>query len=383
MVMTHLFLPEEITIEILSRLPVKSLLRFKCVCKTWFSIIQDPKFIDMHMYRAPCTVEYRSSNDTEFTFVRYRQGLVLERKNSTKAYRLRNPATKQILDLPRPRDQSGIYTNMCYIPTTNDLKVVYIHYSKDEGNRKVLVYTVFRVGNCLTWKRLDSPSSCNHRIVWPTTKVLGTVFYSIKLGLMGDYDIDCLDLENDRITNTIKVPQDFFSEWRNIWLVDCEGKLSLARVEQKHLNIWVLENYKLHKWADSKINVPLTFMKDYPSMSSENIAPYSVQGNRVWMYHAKHDHQIFVFDIESRKVMFKTSASNRKVLYTNKSSLLHVKGMRPVSKTEKSEHCRNAENILSHQLCKFPPQIVNIMLSSVEFGFFFVFILVLRHLSQY
>ncbi|XP_050213767.1 putative F-box protein At3g16210 [Mercurialis annua] len=39
------YLPEEVIIEILSRLPVKSILKFTCVCKLWNSIIKTPDFI--------------------------------------------------------------------------------------------------------------------------------------------------------------------------------------------------------------------------------------------------------------------------------------------------------------------------------------------------
>ncbi|XP_058727490.1 F-box/kelch-repeat protein At3g06240-like, partial [Vicia villosa] len=41
--------PHELTIQILLRLPVKSLIRFKCVCKLWFSLIShDPHFANSH-----------------------------------------------------------------------------------------------------------------------------------------------------------------------------------------------------------------------------------------------------------------------------------------------------------------------------------------------
>ncbi|KAI3923161.1 hypothetical protein MKW92_017465 [Papaver armeniacum] len=44
---------DDITIEILSRLPAKSLMRFKCVCKNWFSLIQnDTTFINLHFERS-------------------------------------------------------------------------------------------------------------------------------------------------------------------------------------------------------------------------------------------------------------------------------------------------------------------------------------------
>ena len=42
-------LPDDIVLNILSRLPVKSLLRFRCVCKTWVSSITTPNFISTHL----------------------------------------------------------------------------------------------------------------------------------------------------------------------------------------------------------------------------------------------------------------------------------------------------------------------------------------------
>ena len=41
-------LPQELIREILLRLPVKSLLRFKCVCKSFLSLISDPQFVISH-----------------------------------------------------------------------------------------------------------------------------------------------------------------------------------------------------------------------------------------------------------------------------------------------------------------------------------------------
>jgi len=42
------YLPHELIIQILLRLPVKSLIRFKCVCKSWFSLISDNHFANSH-----------------------------------------------------------------------------------------------------------------------------------------------------------------------------------------------------------------------------------------------------------------------------------------------------------------------------------------------
>ncbi|KAL6129140.1 hypothetical protein ACLB2K_072493 [Fragaria x ananassa] len=43
------FIPDQIMFEILTRLPVRSLLRFKCVCKSWNSLIRSPNFINTHL----------------------------------------------------------------------------------------------------------------------------------------------------------------------------------------------------------------------------------------------------------------------------------------------------------------------------------------------
>ncbi|CAJ2654080.1 unnamed protein product [Trifolium pratense] len=42
------YLPHELIIQILLRLPVKSLIRFKCVSKSWFSLISHPNFGNSH-----------------------------------------------------------------------------------------------------------------------------------------------------------------------------------------------------------------------------------------------------------------------------------------------------------------------------------------------
>ena len=49
-------LPRNLIIQILLRLPVKSLARFKSVCKSWFSVISDPHFAISHFeLAAACT----------------------------------------------------------------------------------------------------------------------------------------------------------------------------------------------------------------------------------------------------------------------------------------------------------------------------------------
>ncbi|XP_024036160.1 F-box protein CPR1-like [Citrus clementina] len=46
---SSMLMPEDVRLEILSRLPVKSLMRLRCVCKSWYALIENPKFISKHL----------------------------------------------------------------------------------------------------------------------------------------------------------------------------------------------------------------------------------------------------------------------------------------------------------------------------------------------
>ncbi|XP_028068337.1 F-box protein At5g65850-like [Camellia sinensis] len=48
--------PIQIILEILSRLPIKSLFRCQLVCKEWFSSISDPRFAKLHLSRSPISL---------------------------------------------------------------------------------------------------------------------------------------------------------------------------------------------------------------------------------------------------------------------------------------------------------------------------------------
>ncbi|XP_024630181.1 F-box/kelch-repeat protein At3g23880 isoform X2 [Medicago truncatula] len=52
---TPVFLPGDLIAELLSFLPVKSLVRFKCVNKAWKTLISDPTFVKLHLNRSSST----------------------------------------------------------------------------------------------------------------------------------------------------------------------------------------------------------------------------------------------------------------------------------------------------------------------------------------
>lgn len=60
------FFPDEVITDILSWLPVKPLMKMKCVSKSWKTLISDPKFIKMHFNRS-------AARSPHFSLVTYKK----------------------------------------------------------------------------------------------------------------------------------------------------------------------------------------------------------------------------------------------------------------------------------------------------------------------
>ncbi|KAL7160955.1 hypothetical protein ACSBR2_041579 [Camellia fascicularis] len=57
------FFPDEIMVEILQRLPAKSLIKFRSVSKSWCSLITNPNFINTHLTHSLTSNTYKNSYD--------------------------------------------------------------------------------------------------------------------------------------------------------------------------------------------------------------------------------------------------------------------------------------------------------------------------------
>ncbi|CAL5442262.1 unnamed protein product [Camellia sinensis] len=64
------FLSDEIVVEILQRLPTKTLIQFRSVSKSWYSLITNPNFINTHLSFSLTSNTYKSSYDNLLMIVR-------------------------------------------------------------------------------------------------------------------------------------------------------------------------------------------------------------------------------------------------------------------------------------------------------------------------
>ncbi|KAL8150671.1 hypothetical protein V2J09_020479 [Rumex salicifolius] len=162
-------LPEDLWPEILTRLPVKSLLRFRCVSKSWLAFIDDTEFARLHLrnfknnsnetrlfviqdiYKyegcVRCSDTFKPISKTPFSLdwswiiVFIVDGLLLVK--SSKIMRLWNPS------LPLPLGAGGgpllmdIEIGLGYDPLAKDYKIVSLIFaSKTTRLQSVAIYTL-------------------------------------------------------------------------------------------------------------------------------------------------------------------------------------------------------------------------------------------------
>ncbi|KAF5441919.1 hypothetical protein F2P56_037129 [Juglans regia] len=156
-----LHLPENVVVEILLRLPVKSLVRFRCVSKRWCSLISDPRFSKSQFRRASvrsqrllissrsgirsldCEAPFEDSSTPSVLVVPFQKrgryvsiigscnGLVCVSLYSHRDYYIWNPSTGNYRKLPDP----GIslpgrkyWHGFGYDPSTDDYKLLVANF---------------------------------------------------------------------------------------------------------------------------------------------------------------------------------------------------------------------------------------------------------------
>ncbi|KAL3726858.1 hypothetical protein ACJRO7_031715 [Eucalyptus globulus] len=183
-------MPEDIVVDILLRLPAKSLVRFKCVCKRWRSLISDRAFANSHLQRLKAgdlipsqrfiisgcngslkTVDYEALDDGggegrmvvphgikplwEPRIVGSCDGLVCLLGPSN--FVIYNPTTRECIELPGPNfvDRvrlSGV-SGFGYDSQSDDYKLVADASSSSDENWKLAIFSL-KSGS---WRSIELP----------------------------------------------------------------------------------------------------------------------------------------------------------------------------------------------------------------------------------
>ncbi|CAL9215525.1 unnamed protein product [Arabidopsis halleri] len=276
-------IPEDLLVEILLRLPVKTLARCLCVSKHCYSIIRSRRFINLYQSRSS-TRESRvmfAFRDV-YTFLRWyffslpqAPSLVT---NSTccidstsfcmpvcvhglicveHMFRLWicNPVTGKVALLPQPGPRKQFTTwYMGYDPINYHYKVLFL--SKN-GLLEAYKVEVFTFGEESSWKTIEDGN-----IHFPETRgicIHGVLYYGAHTG--NGPKIVRFDVRTEKFGKFIEFPAEacgIYGVCLGFYtLVAYQGKLALLATKTISIyDLWVLEDAEKHAW--SKVSIVIT-----------------------------------------------------------------------------------------------------------------------------
>ncbi|KAK4259385.1 hypothetical protein QN277_005723 [Acacia crassicarpa] len=270
-------LPQDIIANILIRLPVKSLIRFQCVCKFWKNLFKTPSFIAEHLHYSshqnPCILfeDYGKSDhfrlyslDGEmqilevscnlWTFGSCNGVLCMGFFVSSLSLLVWNAATREMRRLPRSIsyfEDAKFYIGFGFSPIADDYKIVKINAEENDGRvNEVKVYSL-SIGS---WKDVQFGNLDGVGLTSNGFCFNGAIFWiGYKIGLEEDEDevgwIVSFDIAME-VFALIPMPSSLFSITNTPYpryLTAHENKLALlchnlsGDFKSSLIHLWVME----------------------------------------------------------------------------------------------------------------------------------------------
>ncbi|KAJ6790931.1 F-box protein-like [Iris pallida] len=276
--------PEDLILQILARLPVKSLIRFKSVSRAFLRLPSDRHFVRLHheiSSRNPnllielldssgfITIDpsslsvSRSSLDFLADRVRIRASsngvLCCASVADRGLYYICNPNTRDFRPLPRARERpftrfqpeyEATLVGLAFDPSTYEYNVVLAGFYRPFGRRPQdrLVCMVFDSA-AGSWAKFVS-SLCeefthmNRNQVVYSTGALHWLTHACMYLLV-------LDLR-DLAWRKMSMPEEIAAAGGfagRVYLLDFEGSVSVVRIYREWMSVWVLEDYRRELWV--------------------------------------------------------------------------------------------------------------------------------------
>ncbi|KAK0588579.1 hypothetical protein LWI29_002873 [Acer saccharum] len=292
------YLPREIILDILSRLPVTSLQQSKLVCKAWHNLVQDPLLVCMHFSHAtendPCLIlhcDYPIRNQLyslelsalgkddqrvnkihvpvlpEFNVVGSCKGLLYLCDSSAKdIVYVYNPFTGDNIKLPKSTELLhhcqvyGFGFNQ-KINKYKVIKVVYRTHLRGPRNRHSRPLSFEAEVQILTlgspaWRNFGRlPYSLIHQ--GPSqVLVCGRIHWHTWSGLHSSCPIISFDFEDEQFREVPKPDCGGLDHRPNIQLVDLGGCLSAAVYNNyREFEIWIMKEYNVKESWIKEFNI--------------------------------------------------------------------------------------------------------------------------------
>ncbi|KAF5741387.1 F-box protein [Tripterygium wilfordii] len=275
-------LPDVIVMDILSRLPLKTIIQSRCVCKTWQSLLSDSYFASLLQQKARPTLVLQSEpkqGPSNFYMVELESGihgvlkfntknniptrhvellgscnglLCLFALNSIRSYYLCNPITGQFVNTPsNSKKQKRVGKLVATVhgfgfsPESNQYMVLRItnkKYNHPNVNLRTEgeVYT-FGTDN---WRSIgEVPFPVHHKFF--SIQLNGALHWIAERDANGGSDIICsLNIDTKKISTIATPPDEFDRVDSEIVLGVLEGCLYICdSMSFYNLEIWLLKNY--------------------------------------------------------------------------------------------------------------------------------------------
>ena len=286
-----LLLPDELLIQILLRLPVKSLLRFKGVSKSWLSLISDPHFAKSHFeLAAACThrlmfleastpetlsidLDASLHDDSASSAIKLNfqpptpsfhvqimgscRGFLLVWDQCSFDLYVWNPSTGALKQLPPPPVAFTFLYGFGYDPSTDDYLVVLVSYDPSKAD----ITTSFDLFSLRenSWEEIEG-TNLPYLSHWDDP-IVGSLSNGAMHWLTFRHDvlvevIVAFDLV-ERCFSEIPLPHDIEYDSKSCDLWVHGGFLSLCVRDMVTAEIWVMEEYKVQSSWTKSIVVPL------------------------------------------------------------------------------------------------------------------------------
>ncbi|XP_023632981.1 putative F-box protein At1g30930 [Capsella rubella] len=286
-------IPNDLLIEIVSRLPAKSVARFRCVSKQWKSLaltrsgFHRDDFTDLltRSSARPPRLLFGVAKDGEWSFYStplpqnpydkssslvvapdshikfskgiseyrcsYASGLIyfhnmhIPREDEDVKRVIYNPLTGQYVILPELRGHSYTYSYLGFDPIDKEFKVLVMSTFNYIASSDTDHYILTLGSGELRWRKIRCPFT--HEPVWERICINGVLYY-LAIDTNGwPYVIVCFDVRTEKF-KFIHLPQHYRSP-----LINYKGKLCLFNLEYGRFaikfSVRVLEDVEKEKWT--------------------------------------------------------------------------------------------------------------------------------------
>ncbi|KAF7813729.1 F-box/kelch-repeat protein [Senna tora] len=288
--------PEDLLHNILLRLPVKSLMRFKSVSKLWLSLISDPHFAKSHFQRSPLfphklihiahshfvSIDFNSSFHDDSAPVRLRfpiKSLPVQIWGSCRGFVLLddfqnlfvwNPATGSCKTLP----YYPITSQFCillrgfgYDVSNDDYLIVVAQYDLSDAIR-ASQFQFFSI-KANSWRKIEGGTNfsyatdmiLNYSLVGPFLN--GAIHWLLCRHDPLDEVILAFNVTKRNLME-IPLPDDYGTDYLFLFLQTLGGCLSLCEIFDDTTNIWLMKEYGMKSsWTKSIVvslaNIPTNY----------------------------------------------------------------------------------------------------------------------------